>query len=336
MRDDFAKVLVERPRHGHHRNYGEVRNLKQFRDHEMFDGTGRESMKKRYDSYGDRKSFNEHLNPLKGWLRTCVGKNWDKCYSELRQKFDARSVINNHILEHLWDYVERNAFVGEDGKIYVLQHRGGYGTNNGRNIPVNQSYSEYYVCPKTGILKLTNRQSYRQQRRERELAAEREKAKKLVKVDDTLHLRLDDGVWFAYEVKKVPTCKIEYRKPLNYAPAAPQVFIVGPKQRRLTWDELDEQQRRRFGRVVVEGAGYDILLGKEIYIAARLDSGYQSRLKSSKPVIGQNVVSGAGIGLYYASKKTASHKELKAAGIEGTAAFNEDKKLSHREASKYR
>lgn len=318
MRDDFAKLLVERPRYGHERSYGEHRHDKSHKDLELYFG-GRESMKKRYDSYGDRKQFNENLNPLKGWLRSAIGKQWDKSYSELREKFDARSTINQHILEHLWDYIETHAFV-IDGKV-MCHVRYAYGSED-RIVPIKQGHKDYYVCPKDGTLKVSNRVPRKAQKQAREIAQAEAKAKVFRVLNAHQHLRFENGVWFVFEVKDVPLGTMEFRKPAHYG-TEPQLFRRGysPTGKMVDWDSLTWLDRERYGTMKIIGTVTDILSGAKIYRTATR---------------GQTIVSEAGRGKYYFSKFTASHKILKEAGLDGTAAANDDQKLSHREASKYK
>lgn len=328
MRDDFAKVLVERPRIGHHRKFREHRHDKDFKTNELYFG-GRESMKKRYDSWGDRKSFNEHLNPLKGWLRSVVGKPWDKSYSELRKKFDARSTINNHILEHLWDYVETHAFV-ENGKT-MCHVRWTYDTSD-RVVPINQSSKDYYVCPKDGTLKIVNKKPKRAIKNAREIAQKEAEAKIFRRLNDHQHLHFIDGVWFVFEIKNLPLAKVTYVRPAHYG-TTPQLFKRGwsPSGKMVPWEDLSEIDKRRYGNERIVGTVVDAFSGQKIYKYL-----YRSPYGNSKEQISQNVVSKAGAGKYYASKFTASHKVLKEAGLDGTAAANDDVRMSHREASKYR
>jgi len=328
MRDDFAKVLVERPRFGHHRSFGEQRHRKDFKDIELYFG-GRESMKKRYDSWSDRKTFNEHLNPLKGWLRSVVGKQWDKSYSELRAKFDARSTINNHILEHLWQYVETHAFV-ENGKT-MCHVRYIYGADS-RTVPIKQCSKDYYVCPKDGTLKIVNKQPKRAVKNAREIARAEAEAKIFRVVNDHQHLHFIDGVWFVFEIKDLPKATIEYKKPSHYG-TAPQLFRrgYGLHGKMVEWDQLSQSDRERYGSRVIHGMVTDALSGESIYGTVGF-----SKTRSPKDRYSQNRYSKAGTGKYYASKFTASHKVLKEAGLDGTAAANDDLKMSHREASKYR
>lgn len=193
MRDDFAKQLVERERihsRDHYHNYRNVRGPKgAWGDDEV---GGRESMRVRYNHGYDRKSFNENLNPLRGWLRSCLGKKWDKCYSELRTKFDARSVVNNHILEHLWQDVETNTYVGEKGAVMFMDTR--Y-TNKGEQ-PIKNCYKDYYVCPKDGTLKKTHKAPRRSVVKQREAEKKAKELETCRFLDAHNVLRLVDGVWY--------------------------------------------------------------------------------------------------------------------------------------------
>lgn len=51
--------------------------------------------------------FKDKLNPVERWLEKQVGRQWDDIYSEVRQRFDARTTAGRHILfDHLLGYVE--------------------------------------------------------------------------------------------------------------------------------------------------------------------------------------------------------------------------------------
>ena len=301
MREDFSKLLVERERihsRDHYHNYRNVRGPKGLDDDEV---GGRESMRKRYNYGYDRKSFNENLNPLYGWLRSCVGKNWDRCYSELRRKFDARSVVNAHILQHLWSSIETNTFVDEHGRSMARPSRyGGRGA-----VPVSECSSDYYVCPKSGMVRVTNKKSYRTIRRQREKEQELEKLKVERWLDKDNVLRLIDGVWYHFEVRDVPEVTVTYHKPLGKT-----TFECGSWGKKVAkrWEDLNEHERREHGVKQVEGQAHDLftdeLLGRYEETAR-----YASRSHSAPPVVKH------GKTRYHATKRTASHKQLKEAGL---------------------
>jgi hypothetical protein len=56
--------------------------------------------------------FNDKLSPVRRWMDKQVGKNWDKVHSELRARFDARTIAGQHILfDHLLNDVDPHPYV---------------------------------------------------------------------------------------------------------------------------------------------------------------------------------------------------------------------------------
>lgn len=66
---------------------------------------------------GNYKYSNSHLRPLKRFLKTNVGQNWDKIYAELTQKIDRRSRVGQHWIEQIFNYVETDTTI-IDGKVF--------------------------------------------------------------------------------------------------------------------------------------------------------------------------------------------------------------------------
>jgi hypothetical protein len=261
-------------------------------------------MKRRYNVGYDRKTFNENLNPLKGWLRSCIGKKWDKCYSELRKKFDARSVVNNHILEHLYDYIQVHTKI-IDGRVLGLHRWKSDGW-----VPVKELSHDYYVCPKDGTVKVTNKAPRRSIIKEKEAAKKRERDAEFRELDADTHLRLIENVWFVFTVKDLPEIEFHYSKPLGTEKF--KVNGYGNNVRFKTWDELDGQERERYGvRNITKGVVIDALTGEKVHKQSPYP-GYRSTRKHGVYSYGKNV---AGMFRYYDSKATASHKLLKQAGI---------------------
>lgn len=308
MKADFNKLLVERERSGHRMHFGENRHLRilNLKDEDGYPLGGRESMRKRHKISGEYKSFNENLNPLKGWVRGCLGKKWDKCYSELRKTFDARGVINDHILQHLYDYVDVNAKL-IDGKVMTTRRYSGAGF-----VPISQSLSEYYVCPKDGIVKKTNKAPRRSVIKEEEARKQREKDAVFRALDADNHLHLIDGVWYHFTLKDLPEPTIRIEKP-----AGVELFKVGNYNgsRLRSWDDLNEQEKEKYGIARVGfGAVLDLLTGQLVYKKPPPRSSFFGRSRgfySSRP-------GDAGAQRYHATKVTASHKLLKQAGIVNT------------------
>lgn len=314
MDKGFARKLTERERimHGdHYHNYRNRKFAKGLIDDEV---GGRESMKIRYKLGGFGKTFNENLNPLWGWLRSCVGKNWDKKYSELRTQFDARKVINAHILEHLFQDVEIHTHVGEKGAVMFMDTR----FSNRGEMPISLCSKDYYVCPKSGMLRKTHKQPRHSIVRQREVEVERKQLETTRYLNDKEVLHLVDGVWYHYDLLPIPEVKVVYCKPLNV-----NVFKTGyqflgtPNSRReKTWDELNEAEQQRFGKETVLGATvkdlfHNCAVYRDQHGHVRIGNAYHRRTNT-----------GTRLGirhkdqeLYHATKSTASHRQLKQAGL---------------------
>jgi hypothetical protein len=136
MRSDMPKLLVERPRGGRRIRHQRV-NLRGVRD---FD-----ELPKRVSIARDNprtKWLSENLNPLERLLERRVGRKWDRVYSEIREHVRFDDPIQLHVLQHLWQFVERHVVMIE-GVPHAATSRwplSGYGRS-------------FYVCPRTGILR---------------------------------------------------------------------------------------------------------------------------------------------------------------------------------------
>lgn len=188
MRGDLNKFLCERERHGHRNRFKPYRRMKAFSPAADEDGDNRpqrEGISRRY-GYG-RKNFNENLNPLKGQVRKALGRPYSKFYSELCKIFDKRSVINQHILQHLKDYLSTDVYVGGDGQLWVRR-------TYWPSAPLREAWHiEFYVDPRDGIIKKNKwHASRRQHYTKKPLRAE----EPLVEIDAYTQLRSIDGTWY--------------------------------------------------------------------------------------------------------------------------------------------
>lgn len=298
MRADLNKLLCERERLGHTKSYKDVRRNKKF-DAADDDGAlhSRESMKHRHVRHGEPKSFNENLNPLWGQVRKAVGRPWNKFYSDLCKNFDKRSVINQHILEHLMQYVETDVHV-KDGELYFRNNYSG-------DVPLKRdTFTEFYVDPRDGILKRNkNYKRWSQQNRELRKKREAEEAKITCWLDDDNVLRKVDDVWFHFTLKDIPKGEVVYEKPNSK-----DLFDTGygnrPHQMK-PWESLSDHHKQRHGRQVFKGQSVvDVFTGESLLFDRR-----SGRVMTSK----NNWYSGKK--RYHATKRTASHKQLKRAGL---------------------
>lgn len=231
MRSDLNKQLCERQRHGSSSDYSEVRHDTQFEKiyttHDdgaytddytaSFVTSGcRESMTSRYARHWNRKQLNENLNPLFGIVRKNVGRPWNKIYSELCSVFDARSVINQHILQHLNQYVEQENVIFVDGELRFRQKYSGI------NYGLKDGYVEYYVDPRDGILKHNKwYKSYKHSQRMLKNQRDIEALKIKRVIDDSTELHKIEDIWF--EVKFLDqqgTSQVTNSLNVNPAPSA--------------------------------------------------------------------------------------------------------------------
>lgn len=187
MRFDMHKVIVERPRGGRSRALPEKTGLRlrpvdavaQGEDYDS--GAGRPQHPRR------DKSFNEHLSPLRRYLEGQVNRPWAKVYSEICGGIDRRSVIGQHVLGHVVDFVTVETRISKDGKIYTYGRWGGRDTVRG-----------LYVHPVTGLLRNAGARRLRWGRARYE-PREDEKEFDLVILDEARSYQKLNGLWFLVE-----------------------------------------------------------------------------------------------------------------------------------------
>jgi hypothetical protein len=141
MRPDMAQVIIERPRGG--RRYKTPKGSRRRLQRGLDAGPRREGMKRVWG--GGTKSLNEHLGPLRRFLLGQVGRPWDQVFAEICEHLRVDSAVQDHVRDHVWDYVERNVIVVNGEPCF------GAGWWHGR--PLRGSWRDLYVCPRSGLLK---------------------------------------------------------------------------------------------------------------------------------------------------------------------------------------
>ena len=137
MREDMYKVIVERPRRGKEGDAIAARLRKDF------DGPMRLGMRA---GYGYR-SLNENLAPLRRYLQAQIGRPWNKVFSEICAGIDRRNTVQQHIHQHIRDFIAIMSTPAKGGWL-TLQPRWGF---LGRDSGISQ---ELYVDPRTGLIRL--------------------------------------------------------------------------------------------------------------------------------------------------------------------------------------
>lgn len=149
MRQDMAKVIVERPRYGSRlpsrkKGYGKFTQSTEIADlpkHEPMLGRWR----------GRQRWLNEHLGPMRRFLRSNIGRPWNKVHQELCEYVSFDNAVQAHVLTHVHDYVQRHVEICGRRIIAVRQwgHRR------------EMRPGEMYICPNTGLLKEVKRNKSR-------------------------------------------------------------------------------------------------------------------------------------------------------------------------------
>jgi len=153
MRNDMAKVLVERPRLGARFQFG-LRRREFERKCRSRDGENALPWMMPI-AFGRSKGLNENLQPLRRFLLSRRNRLWDHVYSELRQRLAPRNVIDMHIMQHLWHYV---LFAKREsaGKVVLTERKGWlrYELLPSGQVADGRFYRDlFYVCCDTGLLR---------------------------------------------------------------------------------------------------------------------------------------------------------------------------------------
>jgi hypothetical protein len=188
MREDMYKVIVERPRRW------KGRDALAARLREDFDGPMRLGMRAGYDS----RNLNENLAPLRRYLHAQIGRPWNKVFSEICAGIDRRNTVQQHIHQHIRDFIAIDVGVRE-GRLVDLADRWrflGYGSG------ISQ---ELYVDPRTGLIRLNR--NYRSRRRGVAEGRQQELAQIAMRrrvLDECTLLLLLDDIWFRVETDVLP------------------------------------------------------------------------------------------------------------------------------------
>ncbi|MFB8790188.1 MAG: hypothetical protein U7123_15355 [Potamolinea sp.] len=177
------EIVIERPRYGSSdKNWKKDKKNFQITDDDNYEGSRYEPLCR-----AKTKALSDHLGPLRRLLRSKVGQRWDDIYSELCQRLDSSTVTGQHVLDHLWDYVERHVVL-IDGVPY-RKISSAY-----KQKPLAYWRNEFYIHPDTGILCLVEK-------------AAKEPPKKrddLVVIDSYHQYRKLNGLWYLITLQEFP------------------------------------------------------------------------------------------------------------------------------------
>jgi len=182
MRKDMDKILVTTPRVGSSWKNKEVKEHRRKEREGDYDNLpSYSSMKPKTFNWDDRKQLNEYLNPLVRYLSKNCNRPWDKVYSEICKNMDRRGIVQDHIFQHLFDYVELNP---------IFKNKKPHSTGYGSLHRLYKNGWTFYV-DNNGILK--------EPKDKRPPWRKTEANPDLIKTDESsvfIIRRQSDGVWF--------------------------------------------------------------------------------------------------------------------------------------------
>lgn len=194
----MAKVIVERPRRG--RAYAKIldkakrsranQNLKSLSELDFNEDVYIKKDGKRKRS--DYKELNENLSPLFRYLRSKVGKNWNKIYSEICENINPSSTVQQHILDHIKHYVYTEGLHREFYAFYV---------------------DDYGCLRENKRRRLTNAE--RRKRRENFLKKHLNKEERVI-IDSTHFYEKINGIWYYIETEIVETETVDAYGMVHY------------------------------------------------------------------------------------------------------------------------
>jgi hypothetical protein len=142
----LSEIVIERPRRGMRISSTKLKGVKKTLDKLTREAT-EDGLFNPYliKVRNGSKYLSDHLGPLRRFLRSKVGQPWDDVYSELCQRLNRNTIAGKHVIDHLWDYVERHVEIIDGipySKPYWISQ-----------TQLTHSYRDkFYVHPSTGIL----------------------------------------------------------------------------------------------------------------------------------------------------------------------------------------
>lgn len=181
MRKDMFRVIVERPRILESA-------AKTRRDGPVETMPLREGMRRGSALRRGFKALNENLAPLRRFLMKQVGRPWDKVYGEICEHLRVDSTMQQHVRDHLRDFVEVNPRRG---------------LSTGRS-PTRLWPAPLYVDPNDGILKRTDQLPEEKAWRRGKKTAGQAGPVDRIRLSKSAELRRLDGIWYAVSLAPLP------------------------------------------------------------------------------------------------------------------------------------
>ena len=189
----MSKVIVERPR----RPGYDTSTKRRGRTVDPDLMVSKEGMRAPHVRHWGGKELNENLAPLRRFIRSRVGQLWNDVYSEISQHLSVTNAVQQHVRDHLEDFVcVRTSMV--NGEVWC---NGRWG----RHRPLNEVWTEFYVDPRDGVLRINQqRVTWDQRYRKAEAARKADAAAKIHTGKDGTEYRNVDGIWYEVVWDQVP------------------------------------------------------------------------------------------------------------------------------------
>ncbi|MDZ8078824.1 MAG: hypothetical protein RMX35_06945 [Nostoc sp. DcaGUA01] len=142
----LSEIVIERPRGGRRISLKKLSGFKKQLD-KLTKEASDDGLLNPYliKPRNKSKHLSDHLGPLRRFLRSKVGQPWNDVYSELCQRLDSKTMAGQHVIGHLWDYLERHVEI-IDGNVYRKSYQG-------YRYQLDRGYGDrFYIHPQTGIL----------------------------------------------------------------------------------------------------------------------------------------------------------------------------------------
>lgn len=158
----LSEIVIERPRHGMRISLKKYKGFKKQLDR-LTEVASEDGLLSPYliKSRNKSKYLADHLGPLRRFLRSKVGQPWNDVYSELCQRLKTNTMAGQHVIGHVWDFVERYVEI-IDGKIYYKHYQ------KYRTRLIETYRDRFYIHPETGILCLVEKVPRKHQRQQKQ------------------------------------------------------------------------------------------------------------------------------------------------------------------------
>ncbi|MBL1201834.1 MAG: hypothetical protein FWK04_22930 [Nostoc sp. GBBB01] len=192
----LSEIVIERPRVGARISLKKVTGFKKQLDN-ITKEASEDGLFNPYLIKATKKTkyLSDHLGPLRRFLRSKAGQPWNDVYSQLCERLDTKTMAGQHVIGHLWHYVERHVQI-IDGDVYTKPDRG-------HPILLDGSYrNSFYVHPETGILCAVQNIPRKQKQRQQETD--------VVIIDDYHQYHKLNDIWYLITFADFPPPPTNY------------------------------------------------------------------------------------------------------------------------------